>query len=205
MAATHCIKGSVYSAAVEDVNKIFANGELSRDQAKRWLEESDFQLLARSIGVASWFDIRSYDRLNRLLRDVEGGGRNEYLREKGRETARRLLAMGLYSQFEYLQRATFAKTEGAAERFAAFGRDLARLSTLSASILNFSKWKAHPDPDVDRRYVIEVTEAGDFPETLAWRSDGLVNEMASQHGVDDLWLWRRERPDVIVFRMTREI
>ena len=205
MAAGNCIKGSVYSAAVEDVNKLFASDELSQDQAKNWLEDADFGLLDQVIGLASWYDIQSYDRLNCLLRDVEGGGRNEYLREKGRDTARRLLEMGLYSQLEYLQHAKFTEAKGANERFEAFGRDLARLSTISASILNFSRWKSRPDPDVDRRYVIEVNDAQEFPETLAWRSDGFVNEMGAQHGAHDLWSWSRERPDLIVFRMEREI
>lgn len=205
MAAKPCIKGSVYSSVVEDVNKLFAGEELSRDEAKRWLEEADFAILEQEIGLASWYDIRSYDRLNRLLRDVEGGGRNEYLREKGRGTARRLLEMGMYSQFEYLRRTRVAEVRGSNDRFAAFGRDLARLSTLSASILNFSKWKARPDPNLERRYVIEVSEAQDFPETLAWRSDGLMNEMGNLGGAEALWTWSRERPDLIVFQMTREI
>jgi hypothetical protein len=29
--------------------------------------------------------------------------------------------------------------------------------------------------------------------------------MASQHGSTDLWSWSREGPDVIVFRMNREL
>jgi hypothetical protein len=204
MGTVPSIKGSVYTTAVEDVNKLLAAGELTVEQAKRWLKDDDFQLLDQDISVASWYDIRSYHRLNCLLREVAGEGRNEYLREKGRDTARRLLAMGLYSQLEYLHHTRVAGAEGTAERFEAFGRDLVRLSTISGSILNFSHWKSRPDPTRAMRYVIEVSEARDFPETLAWRSDGFVNEMASQHGADDLWTWSRE-PDAIVFRMTREI
>jgi hypothetical protein len=55
------------------------------------------------------------------------------------------------------------------------------------------------------RYVIEVSEAAEVPETLAWRSDGFVNEMAAQHDSPDLWIWTRPRPDLIVFHMKREI
>lgn len=71
-------------------------------------------------------------------------------------------------------------------------------------ILNFSRWEARPDPDHPMRYCIEVSDAADFPDTLAWRSDGLVNHMATQHGTPDLWTWTRPRQDLIVFRMTRE-
>ena len=200
-----CIKGSVFAAAVEDVNKLIIGGSLTRAEAGRWLEPPDFALLEAQISVASWYDIRCYDRMSCLLRDVEGDGRNEYLRDKGRLTARRLLEAGLYTQLEYLQRTEFSKQSSVQQRFRAFGSDLKRLNTLSASILNFSCWTARPDPEHAKRYVIEVSEATEMPETLAWRSDGFVNEMAAQHDTPDLWSWTRPRPDLVVFRMKREI
>lgn len=205
MVAQPSIKGSVFSAAVEDVNKLIAGGTLDRDAARRWLTDDDLERLDETINVAAWYDVRSYDRFNLLLRDLEGDGKSEYLREKGRGTARRLIEMGVYSQMEYLQRTQVARTEGREERFAAFGRDLKRLNTLSASILNFTRWEVLPDPDCAMRYVMQVSEAEQMPESLVWRTDGFVNEMASRHLAADLWSWRRPRPDLIVFRMVREI
>ena len=81
-----------------------------------------------------------------------------------------------------------AERKGAMERFEALGRDLRRLNTLSASILNFTKWEAMPDPDAMMRYRIEVSDAAAMPETLVWRTDGFVNEMARQQAPDDLWV-----------------
>ena len=143
--------------------------------------------------------------MSELLREVEGGGSNEYLRTLGRQTANRLLEAGLYSQLEYLNRAEVAKVKATdpAARYAAFGRDLRLLTSLSASILNFSRWASLPDPEREGRYRIEVTEARDFPEVLAWRSDGFVNQMATVHGDPDLWSWERVADDRIVFRMLR--
>jgi hypothetical protein len=198
------IKGSVFAAAVEDVSKLIATATLSPVEAKRWLEPEDFALLDSLVSVASWYDIRSYDRMNQLLRDVEGGGSNDYLRDKGRQTAKRLLEAGLYAQLEYLHRTEFSRTTNAQERFKAFGRDLKKLSTLSASILSFSSWNARTDPEHAMRYRIEVSEAANMPETLAWRSDGFVNELAAQHDTPDLWSWSRPRHDLIVFRMKWE-
>jgi predicted hydrocarbon binding protein len=203
MAAVASIKGSVFSTLVEDVAKLVASGDLSRDEALRWLEPGDLELLGQEISIASWYDVRAYDRMNRLLRDVIAHGSNEFLREKGRETARRLLEGGLYSQLEYLQHTEVAKAAEPRERFAAFGRDLRRLTTLSASILNFSRWTSRPDPERELYYVIDVAEAKEFPETLCWRSDGFVNGMATEHGASDLWRWERTAPDKILFSMTR--
>lgn len=90
-------------------------------------------------------------------------------------------------------------------RFDAFAHDLRILTTISAGILNFSRWTSKPDPERENRYVIEVSEAQDFPEVLCWRCDGFVNEMATQHGEPDLWCWRRTAPGLIVFRMLRSL
>jgi hypothetical protein len=199
---TPSIKGSIFGAVVEDVNKLVAAGELRKDEIARWLGAAEIALLDAKILVSNWYDIRSYDRMNTLLRDVVGNGSNEYLRERGRETARKLGAAGIYAQLEYLSRTEVARVMGAA-RTEAFGRDLRKLTTLSASILNFSVWTPKPDPEQTDRYVIEVTDARDFPDTLAWRSDGFVNGMSAKHSRGDLWRWERAAPDRILFRMVR--
>jgi hypothetical protein len=199
------IKGTVFASVVEDATKLLARGDLAQRELARWLRHEDVALLRQTIGAAGWYDLRSYTRMNELLRDVEGAGSNEYLRDRGRQTARRLLGAGLHAQLEYLQRAEVARTTGARARFEAFGRDLRKLTTMSASILNFSRWTSKPDPLRDGGYVIEVSETRDFPEVLAWRSDGFVNEMATQHGDPDLWSWERVAPDLIVFRTIRPI
>ena len=204
MAQSPSIKGSVFAGVVEDVKKLLASGELAREELTRWLSAGDLELLDQRITISSWYDIQAYQHMGVLLRDVVGGGSNEYLRRLGRETARRLLDAGLYSQLEYLHR-TQLQSASDKERFAAFGRDLRRLTTLSASILNFSCWSAKPDPARSKCYVIEVSDAYDFPEVLCWRSDGFVNQMATQHGEPDLWTWDRPSSDLVVFRMTRPV
>ena len=205
MSSIPSIKGSVFSGVVEDVNKLLQSGLASRREAKRWLQPEDFALLDQPVVITRWYDIRSYARMNELLRDVEGGGSNQYLRTLGRQTANRLLEAGLYSQLEYLNRTEVSKVGDGPMRFAAFGRDLKLLTTISASILNFSRWASGPDPECARRYRIEVTEANDFPEVLAWRSDGFVNQMATVHGDPDLWSWARVGTDRIAFRMIRDV
>jgi hypothetical protein len=199
------IKGSVFGSIVEDVRNLVREGGLDVDELTRWLKSDDLDFLDEEIPVSDWYDIRVYTRMNELLRDVEGAGSNDYLRQRGRLTARRLLESGIYQQLEYLHRTELARERDAALRFAAFGRDLRLLCTLSASILNFSRWTSKPDPEQEGRYVIEVSEAQDFPEVLCWRSDGFVNEMATQHGEPDLWGWERTASEFIVFRMLRPL
>jgi hypothetical protein len=195
----------VFASVVEDVAKLLARGDVSRSDASRWLTAEDLAALERTVVVSSWYDIRSYDRMNQLLLEIEGGGRPEYLRGRGRETARRLLDAGFYSQMEYLQRTQVTRETEQGARIAAFGRDLRLLSSLSASILNFSRWTARIDANHADRYVIEVSEATDFPETLCWRSDGFINEMAARHSGGDLWDWVRPARDRVLFCMLRPV
>jgi hypothetical protein len=199
------IKGSVFAGVVEDVNKSLSRGTVSREELGRWLEPGDLDLLDRKIMIADWYDIHAYTRMNEMLRDVEGAGSNKYLVDLGRMTARRLLEAGLYQQLKYLHRTQFQGVRDDRARYDAFGQDLRLLTTISGSILNFSKWQVKPDPQESLRYVIEVSEAHDFPEVLAWRSDGFVNEMATQHREPDLWAWTRPQRDLLVFRMKRPL
>jgi len=205
MSSIPSIKGSAFSKVVEDVGKLLDTGALSRSDAARWLEPEDVALLGKEVVVSRWYDIRCYERMSQLLLEVEGHGNPEYLRERGRRTARRLLEAGLYAQFEYLQRTEASRTQDPGERFVAFGRDLRLLNTLSASILNFTKWSSRQDPDHPRRYQIVLSEAAAMPEVLCWTTDGFVNQMAAQRGHGDLWRWERVERSVIVFRMNGEI
>jgi hypothetical protein len=205
MPALPSIKGSIFSGIVESVLKLVSGGQVTRDELEDRLEPGDLQILDSQIQLTQWYDIRCCERLVNLLRDVEGGGRNEYLRQRGAQAAERLLKAGLYQQMEYLSRTQVAMATNAKERFLAYGRDLRLLTTLSVSLLNFSRWDVRPDPDWSDRYRIEISEATDYPEVLAWQTDGLINRMATQHGEASLWSWERVRPDLIVFRMTRSL
>ena len=205
MSAVPSIKGSVFARVVEDVVNALGRAGLSRSDATKWLAPGDLALLDQTITVAGWYDIRSYDRMNALLLELEGGGNREYFREQGRNTARRLLEGGLYAQLEYLQRTQVSKQSEQRSRFEAFGRDLRLLSSLSASILNFTRWSARPDSAKANRYLIDVTEAAAMPDSLCWRSDGFINGMAAVHGGPDLWNWTRPAQNHVVFHMIRSM
>lgn len=205
MPETPSIKGSVYQTAHEDVNKLLADGSLGREEAARWLEPSDFERLGKPVNIAAWYDIRSYDRLCRLLCDVEGGGDVDYLCEKGRQTARRLRASGLYGQMEQRSRAGADEAASPEQRMAIRERELRRTNTLSATLYNFAKWSVERDPEWPERLQIAIDEAEALPETLVWRIQGFMNEMAREQTGADLWDWRREGARRIVFRMTRDV
>ncbi|MFW5875198.1 MAG: hypothetical protein ACOCXM_00545 [Myxococcota bacterium] len=197
------IKGSVFEGLVTDLKRVCDERGLSGDALLEKLEPSDLDHFHEKILLSAWYDVRVFDRMARLLLELEGKGDVEYLRERGRKSARRLLEAGLYQQMEYLRRTELSGDPD--ERLEAFGRDLRLLTTMSSSILNFSVWNSHRDPDHPRRYVIEVTEAEPYPDVLAWNTEGFINAMAQEHDGTDRWRWQRPARDRLVFRMTSDL
>lgn len=207
MASIPSIKGSVVATVAEDINKLLTRGELSREDAGRWLEPGDFALLEQDILASGWYDIRAFTRMSELLVETVGGGSNRYLRELGRQSARRLLEAGLYSQLDYLRRSEIGGKSDERARFETFGKELRLLTTMARSIYNFSDWAVKVDPEHKHQYLLEVTDAAAFPDVLCWRIDGFINEMAREggHTETDLWTWKRVAKDHVVFQMLRPV
>ena len=205
MPSVPSVKGSVLVGVAESVNKLLVQGTISREELTRWLKPEDIALINQEMLVSEWYDVRALARMSELLRDVQGKGDNEYLRQLGRQSARRLLDSGLYQQLEYLQALQVTKASDQKSRFEAFGRDLRLLTTLTGSIFSFTKWESRPDPEQEGRYIIRISDARDFSDVLCWRSDGFINEMAKEHNEPDLWRWERAARDLVLFRMNRAV
>ena len=194
------IKGRFFEQAIQDVRRLFESGDLACDRIAGWFGPADQAVLRGPIDLDGWYDIRLYARLLSLLREFEGGGSDDYLRERGSRNAERVLAMGLYSQLEYLQHTQAEHETQPERRLLALGRDLKLLSTISASIFNFTRWNPVVDSARRDRYRIEVSEAAAFPDVAGLTSEGFMNR---SHRSPDLWRYERRSSDLVVFQMTR--
>jgi len=152
------IKGTVFIRAVEDILKLVSKGTLSRSELQRRLRPADAKVLDQPVAPSSWYDVQIYGRLLEFLRDVEGEGSNEYLRERGARSAELLRQAGLYQQMEYLNRTQAAQQTDARARYLAFGRDLRLLTTMHGSILNFGRQLVKEDPEHADRYLMVYEE-----------------------------------------------
>lgn len=204
MATNPSIKGNIFGRAAEDLTKLISEGTTSWEEVEKRLPAGDVAILRQKINGVSWYDVAAYGRLLELLKELEGHGRNEYLRERGAASAEALIQSGIYAQMEYLNRTQAAQESSPEARFQAFGRDLRLLTSLHSSILNFSTQVPVVDPVHAYRYQLELRDAGPMPEALCWTTDGFVNRMSRQHGKPALWRWERPQRDLVVFRMTRE-
>jgi hypothetical protein len=205
MAERPSVKGSLVATAIEKGRKLLEEGGLSERELETRLRPEDLAVLEEPTNVSKWYDLEFYQRLAELMHDVEGGPRDEYFRKQGFERGLKLIEAGLYQQMEYVERSQVSGELDPKARFEAYGRDLKLFVTLSAAILNFSRWSVVRDPDHADRYRIEVRDAAAFPDFLGWGSEGLINAMASSHGLHDLWRYERIAPDFVVFRMLRPV
>jgi hypothetical protein len=205
MARIPSIKGSIVASHAEVLQKYLAKAHVPASVLARRFEPGELELLAGPIEATRWYDIRLYTRLLEFLRDYPGERSNQYLIDAGRRSAENLIRAGIHQQLEYLRRTQHKERIDAAERFAAFGRDLRLLSSITGSILNFSEVTVVQDPEHALRWMLQRADAREFPEVLCWSTQGFSNRMAEEHGAPDLWRWERPEPDVVRYRMNREV
>src|SRR5215470_7681100 len=98
------IKGSVFAGIVEQVRTLRAAGRIAPKEIEARLGKEGAAYLDEKIQAAKWYSIRVYGAIRELLRDVEGGGREEYTIKAGADSARRLIEGGLYQQLDFLKR-----------------------------------------------------------------------------------------------------
>lgn len=205
MADRPSIKGSVIAGAVEDLKALYAAGKLTPERLTTAIGPQFLELFEAPLNPTQWYDIDFYRRCIELLREIDGGGKDDYVRERGFRRGKALMEAGLYQQMEYAGRASFMLKSDPVERFAAYGRDLRLIVTLSKSLCNFMDWRVVVDSEAERRYRIEVGGAADYPDIVGLATEGMIDAMSSGHGQAGLWRFERLSPDLVVYRMTRSL
>ena len=200
------IKGSGISSLIEDLAKMRDEGRLPSALLEERLTAADRALLDRPVNLAGWYDIHSYRRLAELLCEIEGR-RESLMRERGAAAADRLAAAGLYQQMETVTRLRSTEDLDGDDAFQAYGRLLRLITTLSGSLLSFSRFRVEVDPEHGDRYCIHISDADDFPEVLAYTTEGFINAMAkmgSGRGRTDSWVLDRSDGE-LRYRMQRPV
>ena len=190
-----CIKGSVFSSVVEDVERLVREGRVSREKIEAKLGEEALSHLDESIQPALWYPIESYRVLCELLMEVEGGGRMEYMFERGERSAQRLFEGGLYEQLRYASK-TRATDSSTSSRVQKAGR---LIVTIAPVMFNFTRWSFHADPETTRRFTIQVDDARDLPEVLRYSAAGFCHVVSETACKAKLSIrHERVRPDQIL-------
>lgn len=187
------IKGTVMVNLVADVLALREGGRVSHEELAARLERADLEILDAKVLPSSWYPIQSYRRLTELLLEKEGGD-EDYLRQRGARSAQRLLEAGLYEQMRRLRPGTAVGIED-------IERSVKMLVVMSQTILNFGRGEVLRDPQHEKRVIIEIHDAADYPEVLRFTSEGFYDACVRAAGRRYRWRSTRPSPDRIVMRM----
>ena len=201
------VKGTIIEAVVGSLIRLRDAGRVTEDQLEVRLEAEEFALLDSKINTAGWYPMTIYTRFLELLGDIEGGGSPAYFIERGRANARHLMDAGLYEQLSFVDRWKESARSGSVEEsIARFASKLKLVVTLATSIYNVGRWVIEPDEDHPGRVWIAIHDAGDYSEPMRLAAEGFLNECGSGRSRGpDMYTSERPRPDLILFRMTRDI
>jgi hypothetical protein len=183
------VKGTAIASVIEDVQRLVADGRLTRDELEARLERDDLALLEEKLLPSSWYSLESYGRLSKLLFEVEGRGSIGYLVERGRRAAERLRAAGLYAQLA-VDRERWGERVGQ------------MMMPLGPSIYRDTIWRFEQTRVAGAVYfTIEVDVPAHFPDLCRFQTQGFI-EHAARHAAGESVDVSSERaaPTRLVFR-----
>jgi hypothetical protein len=180
------VKGTIFQAVIGELNGYLSEGVIRRDDLASRCKPDDIDYLDQEIAIASWYPIDTYGRYLRFLCDRFGGGRREYLMDGGRQSAQRVVDMGVYGQLD--------------DRTERWGKRVGRvLVTLGGSFYNFGTWHWEASED-NQSFRIEVQGVAAMPEEAAVRAHGFVEHLTSRAAGRDVRLdYQRPRPSQMIF------
>jgi hypothetical protein len=204
------IKGMLFKGVIDDLTRLREQGRVSEEQLDAPLALEDVALLERQINPAAWYPMESYVRFMQLLGEVEGAGKDAYFVERGRASARRLMAAGFYQQLAFLSRWEENVDQDASDpsaTIADYTRNLKMVSSLASAVYNVGKWVVEPDPEHAGRVCIAVREARAYSEPMRLAIEGFLNECAraAREDLAHLHISERPAPDLILIRMTIDV
>lgn len=173
------IKGSAFAGVTEDLQKLRAEGEVSREELAERLPASDVALIDETISPGFWYPLATYDRMLALLVDLEGSDdARAYLLGRGERAMQRLMDLGIYNQFASLEKG-WTRLSGRI------------LGTIGQVVYNFLSFEIVPTGDEDgpvgeasERFTILVRDGGQLSRNAQTTIEGAVATLASRaaHG-----------------------
>ena len=173
------IKGSAFIGIVDDLNALLSAGDVTREALEERLEAEDLAYLGEEIAPGFWYPMASYDRMLQLLVELEGGDDPRgYLLGRGERAMKRLMDLGLYSQFSSLEKG-WTRLAGRV------------MSTMAQVVYNFLSFeivsdRSDDDPSLEQsdRFTLLIRDGGRLSKNAQTTIEGAVAALATRaaHG-----------------------
>jgi hypothetical protein len=167
------IKGTAFLLARRDVLALVESGRLSRVALERRLEAADLPHLDANPLPTSWYPVETYDRLLRVLMDIEGGGETGYLVQRARKGMEALMRGGIYKQLERAEAVAREQGDGWFERTGHI------LATLPTAFFDKGSWRLSRD-ERKKMFTLEGSGLEKLPPNVAHIVQGAVEYAAEQ-------------------------
>lgn len=192
------VKGLLLGGVVANLRRLAERGAVSEDALEARLGVRALELLREKVDPACWYPIEGYRELVDLLWELEGRRDPAFMREKGRDWARRLYDAQRYQQLEYAD--TRIGQLRSADEAVRQGRLIA---SLIQTFWNFVEPQVDLDPDHPDtlRLTLSGTLASLFPEANRYTTEGFLNHMVERGGGSHQATSERPTPERIVFRL----
>lgn len=180
------IKGTAFESVVDDIQRLLAEGRLSREELEVALTGEDLGLLEEKVSPSTWYPIASYARLIEVLIQKEARGLSEnYLLERGARAAERLSKSGIYQQLHL-----------SSERIGV--RVGHMITSVAGAIYNFTRW--HFEAEGPRQFTIRVEEASEFPDVSRFTTQGFIQRISTHAAGQPMRVVsERPAPDCILY------
>jgi hypothetical protein len=199
MPAEPSLKGAAIAQLVADVQACLSRSEADRMRLETKLSPDTVGLLEGKVEIGNWYPVHMYNELTDLIWQEEGGGRDNYLRQRGEKMMKRLMEAGLYQQLDFLNRIE----SGLQEKITLddIQRTCRLIGSVSGSIRNFGKDTWVWDPDKPGCIIHHLRDALHFSEMLRLVSEGSENFVVQTIcGEAPRVTSERVAPDYIVYR-----
>src|SRR5262245_34110825 len=185
------VKGSILGVALAQRFELVERGKVDLREVAETLGRDWFEVArANRVAPSAWYPVDFYDRVLVLMMNRAGDGRSEYLVELGRQAAAALASQGIYKQLER------KAGDEADERF------VRQLLTLARALYSFTTWELETFEPDEGWFVIKISDAARYPESLRWRNCGFLEAMTAHAVGRAVTLTSERQPaDTIRFRI----
>lgn len=171
------MKGAAVASTRDDLMGLLADGRLDRATLEARLDAAALALVDGGVAPDAWIPVAGYERLLRLLLEVEGRGDPEYLVQRGHRSVDSIMRAGVDRQLAHADRFAARGVRRGEVGEGWFERAGHALVTLPSALFSAGRWRLFQGDD-RRLFTLEGDALGHLPMNVARVVEGALADLA---------------------------